>query len=107
VGLASPSLDSLIEQGQRALDLGQRQALYRKVHRLIADEAPVVFLYSAPELRAVGKRVVWSVPGVLREEVDPALKVNVVRLGPRGLLRRELYTQSSIPQAPRRGASRD
>ncbi|MEX0887742.1 MAG: ABC transporter substrate-binding protein [Phycisphaeraceae bacterium] len=42
---ANPELDALLEQGRRYEDRDQRAEVYRRVQRIVAEDAPVVFLY--------------------------------------------------------------
>ncbi|MEX0654783.1 MAG: ABC transporter substrate-binding protein [Phycisphaeraceae bacterium] len=42
---ANPELDALLEQGRRTADRDERAAIYRGAQRIIATDAPVVFLY--------------------------------------------------------------
>ena len=42
---AEPALDALLEQGRRTHELDKRAAIYRQAQRIIAEDAPVVFLY--------------------------------------------------------------
>jgi peptide/nickel transport system substrate-binding protein len=42
---SSERLDQLLEQGRATLDREQRRQIYAQVQRIVAEEAPVVFLY--------------------------------------------------------------
>ncbi len=48
-----PAVDSLIERARATLEDARRNELYRRMGRLIFDDAPYVFLYSRPSLDAV------------------------------------------------------
>lgn len=43
------SVDDLLKQGRQAVGLGKRKAIYRKVHRIIHDDCPAIFLASGCE----------------------------------------------------------
>jgi peptide/nickel transport system substrate-binding protein len=46
VFFSDPAVDALIEQARATLDDGRRNELYRRMGRLLYDDAPYVFLYS-------------------------------------------------------------
>lgn len=48
----NPASDKLLDEGAQSLDVKSRQAVYQKWGKLINDEEPFVFLYSANEGRA-------------------------------------------------------
>lgn len=60
-----PRADALIEQARMTLDDARRNELYRKLGRLLYDEAPYTFLYSRPSLDAVSIRVRGIRPSVI------------------------------------------
>ena len=60
-----PRADQLIEQARAVLDDARRNELYRKLGRLLYDEAPYTFLYSRPSLDAVSSRVRGIRPSVV------------------------------------------
>lgn len=49
----NPAIDGLIETARATLDDARRNELYRKMGRVLYDEAPYTFLYSRPSLDAV------------------------------------------------------
>ena len=57
LGYSSPAVDSLIEQAGQETNDQQRVALYNKLGKQIADEAPWVFLYQQDDVYAVRDRV--------------------------------------------------
>ncbi|HLL87829.1 MAG TPA: ABC transporter substrate-binding protein, partial [Tepidisphaeraceae bacterium] len=48
-GYASPRVDALLERGRTTADRTERERIYREAQRLIANEAPMVFLYANPQ----------------------------------------------------------
>ncbi len=57
VSYKNPEVDTLLEQGRTTYDTEKRKAIYRKIHRLIASDAPYTFIYSPYALPAIHKRV--------------------------------------------------
>jgi peptide/nickel transport system substrate-binding protein len=53
VSFNEPKVDALIEGARATLDDAARNEMYRKMGRLLYDEAPYTFLYSRPSLDAV------------------------------------------------------
>jgi peptide/nickel transport system substrate-binding protein len=53
VSFNEPKVDALIEGARSTLDDAARNEMYRKMGRLLYDEAPYTFLYSRPSLDAV------------------------------------------------------
>jgi len=61
MGFSSPEVDRLIGGAQRAFDDAARKLTYRRIYRLVRDEAPWLFLYRPNYHWAVGKRLEgWS-----------------------------------------------
>jgi len=56
VSYANPEVDSLLEKGRRTYDQRTREKIYRKIHRLIAEDLPYIFLYYPEALPVVHKR---------------------------------------------------
>ncbi len=50
-------VDELIERGARVHDRDERRAIYRELQRLIAEDAPTVFLYVNPHTTAMREAV--------------------------------------------------
>ena len=65
ISFKDPAADALIEQARTILDDARRNELYRKLGRLLHDEAPYTFLYSRPSLDAVRRNVRGIRPSVL------------------------------------------
>ncbi len=57
IGYRNTEVDKLIEKGRREMDLGKRSKLYNKVHELIADDQPYLFLYIRTDIETVHKRI--------------------------------------------------
>ncbi len=56
VGYKNPEVDRLLEQGRRIFDQQQRQTIYRRIHRILAEEQPYTFLFVADALPVVHQR---------------------------------------------------
>ena len=56
IGYKNSEVDSLLEEGRRVFDEKERAKIYHKVHELIYDDQPYLFLYSAEILPIVHKR---------------------------------------------------
>ena len=56
-GYANPEVDRLIGQAQATVDDAERQALYRRIFRLVRDDAPWIFLYSPASFWGTGPRL--------------------------------------------------
>ena len=60
-GYVNRGIDALIDQAQATADSARRRDLYRRVYRMIRDDAPWIFLYSPTYSWGVGPRVRgWS-----------------------------------------------
>ncbi len=57
IGYNNPEVDGLLERGRTVFDRDKRAAIYRRIHAIIADDAPYTFLYAPYTLAAVHKRV--------------------------------------------------
>lgn len=57
ISYANPEADRLIEAARAELDDGRRNALYRRLGRLLYDDGPYTFLYNRPTLDAVKRHV--------------------------------------------------
>ena len=64
ISFKDPRVDALIEQARATLDDARRNEMYRKMGRVLYDEAPYVFLYSRPSLDAARERVRGLRPSV-------------------------------------------
>ena len=56
VGYANPEVDRLLIEGRRVFDQQERQRIYRRVHRALAEDQPYTFLYVADALPIVSSR---------------------------------------------------
>ena len=63
VSYKNAEVDRLIVQGRKTFNRNKRIALYNRVHAIIADELPYVFLYVPDSLPAVHRRILGIVPG--------------------------------------------
>jgi len=52
----NPEVDRLLEEGRITFDRARREAIYHKVHKLIAADHPYIFLFSEDVLIAIHKR---------------------------------------------------
>jgi len=57
LGYNNPEVDRLILEGRRTFDQKIRQKLYRKIHELIFNDQPCMFLYSPDSLLVIDKRI--------------------------------------------------
>jgi len=57
IGYSNPEVDKLLAEGRRTFDFEKRKAIYRKLHEVIADDAPYVFLYVPDALPAIDRRI--------------------------------------------------
>jgi peptide/nickel transport system substrate-binding protein len=56
VGYASPEVDRLLVEGRRVFDQGERQRIYREVHRRLYEDQPYTFLFVPDALPIVASR---------------------------------------------------
>ncbi|MFA5422643.1 MAG: peptide-binding protein [Phycisphaerae bacterium] len=56
VGYRSAEMDELLERIRRTMDVGHRNELCHRVHRILHDEQPYTFLYARPTFRAIDRR---------------------------------------------------
>ncbi len=52
-GYSNPEVDQLLEEGRRVSDQSQRKEIYQEAQKLIAEDAPMVFLYVNPQASAL------------------------------------------------------
>jgi peptide/nickel transport system substrate-binding protein len=62
---ANPAVDRLLEEGRGTTDRQKRQAIYRRVHDLIAGDQPCIFLYNVDGLFLANDRVKGITPSPL------------------------------------------
>jgi len=53
----NPEADSLIDRGRHTFDQRERERIYKKLHRVIFDDIPYIFLYYAESLPVIHKRI--------------------------------------------------
>jgi peptide/nickel transport system substrate-binding protein len=85
IGFANPEVDALLEAGRTSCHQADRVKFYHRMHQVMADEQPVVFLYWRDALPAISTRI---------HGVDP---------GPAGL--RWNFTDWFVPKAQHRYTS--
>ncbi len=56
VGYRNERVDKLLEEGRRTFDQAKRAEIYHEIHRLIYEDQPYLFLYSADALPIVNSR---------------------------------------------------
>ena len=59
----NPEADKLMEAGRSIFDKEKRAVIYKKFQEIIAEDAPVIYLYYPSEIRAMNKRV-KNYPGI-------------------------------------------
>jgi peptide/nickel transport system substrate-binding protein len=57
VSFKNSEVDRLLEKARTTFDIKERASAYKRIHAIIADEAPYTFLYSPYSLSAVHKRI--------------------------------------------------
>jgi len=58
VSYANPEVDRLLDRGRRIFNLEERKVIYQKIHRILFNDLPYVFLYYPEALPVVHKRFV-------------------------------------------------
>jgi peptide/nickel transport system substrate-binding protein len=58
VDYVNPEVDRLLEQGRREFNTAKRRVLYRRLHALLAEDLPYLFLYYPESMPVVHKRFV-------------------------------------------------
>jgi peptide/nickel transport system substrate-binding protein len=58
VDYANPEVDRLLEEGRREFDAEKRKAIYHRIHAILADDLPYIFLYFPEALPVVHKRFI-------------------------------------------------
>ena len=56
ISYSNKAVDSLIEEGRRTFDIEKRKEIYARVHEIIYDEQPCLFLYVPDALVALSSR---------------------------------------------------
>ena len=63
ISYVNPEVDKLLEAGRSSCTQAERVKFYRKLHQVLADDQPVVFLYWRDALPTVSARVHGIQPG--------------------------------------------
>jgi peptide/nickel transport system substrate-binding protein len=63
ISYANPEVDALLEAGRGSCQQPDRVRFYHRLHQILADDQPVVFLYWRDALPAVSSRVFGIEPG--------------------------------------------
>jgi len=58
VSYEDKEVDKLLEEGRRIFPEKQRQKIYRKIHKILAEDQPYTFLYVADALPVIHKRFI-------------------------------------------------
>jgi peptide/nickel transport system substrate-binding protein len=58
----NPESDKLLDEAEKTFDLGKQDAILAKVHELVVDEAPWIFVVHDLNPRAMSPRVKGFVP---------------------------------------------
>ncbi|MFH1790940.1 MAG: peptide-binding protein [Candidatus Omnitrophota bacterium] len=72
-GYSNAEVDALLEEGRRTFDLKKRKEIYNRIHEIIYDDQPYLFLYVPDTLAAVHKRFEGADPrmiGMLYNVID-------------------------------------
>lgn len=56
VSYANPEVDRLLERGRKTFDLNERKMIYKKMHRIVHDDIPYIFLFYPDYLPVVQER---------------------------------------------------
>jgi len=56
VGYHNKTVDKLLEEGRKTVNVKQRKAIYQKINRIIYNDKPYLFLYSPYSIIALHKR---------------------------------------------------
>ena len=56
IGYSNPEVDKLLEEGRRTFDQAKREAIYHRIHEILYEEQPYMFLYSGQTLPIINKR---------------------------------------------------
>lgn len=64
ISYSNPELDRLLEEGRRQFDQAARAEIYHRVHKILAEDQPYIFLYNPEATPIVSARIRGIVPGV-------------------------------------------
>jgi len=57
ISYKNTEVDDLLVRGRRSFDREERRRIYHRIHAILNEEQPVMFLYAADSLEAVSRRV--------------------------------------------------
>ncbi len=63
-GYTNPEVDALIEQAEATFSTSERQAVYRRIYKIVRDDAPWIFLYNPLKYWGVGPALADWTPRV-------------------------------------------
>ena len=72
---SNPEVDKLLAEGRKTVDQNARAAIYKKMQEIIAEDAPIIYLYYPRELRAISTRVQDFAPVGYRDALTYAHKI--------------------------------
>jgi peptide/nickel transport system substrate-binding protein len=78
-GYANPELDQLFEKGRATFDPRERARLYQQAQRVIAADAPILFIVYPAEIQALSKRIQGWVPMGYRDALTHMVGVSAAR----------------------------
>jgi peptide/nickel transport system substrate-binding protein len=58
ISYSNPEVDRLLDAGRKSFDIEKRKSVYNRIHAILADDLPYIFLYYPDALVAVHKRFV-------------------------------------------------
>jgi peptide/nickel transport system substrate-binding protein len=102
VSYSNPEVDKLIIEAQQNCDRAVRQAAYRKIQKIILEDAPYTFMFFAPQYALLDKRVRWHRNVVESRAEDPELKAEVIKVPPTEVWTEDFILKSWIPKSERR-----
>lgn len=73
LGYKNKAVDMLLEKGRRTTIMAERQRIYHRLHELLAEEQPCIFLYNSDLLFVAHKKIkgiVGSPAGMLHNIVE-------------------------------------
>lgn len=56
VSYSNPEVDKLLDEGRKTFDTAKRKAAYNRLHRILAEDLPYIFLYYPESLPVIHKR---------------------------------------------------
>lgn len=65
VSYANPEVDELLEKGRASCVQSERVRYYHRIHEILAEDQPLIFLYNADALPVVSSRIRGVIPGAL------------------------------------------